>query len=475
MSFARFSLHPALIEAVSARGFVNPTPIQEKALPPALAGQDILGLAATGTGKTAAFVLPLLHRLLLQGESARGTLRALVVAPTRELVAQIHEEVKTLARFCRLRSATVYGGVGMHAQTVQLRTGVDIVLACPGRLLDHVRRGHADLSHVDMLVLDEADMMFDMGFLSDVREILHCTRVRKQTMLFSATMPAPLRELAEECLRQPVRIELDTCAIAPTVRHSLCPVPKHLKTPLLKYVLRAFARDSVLVFVRTRHGARRLWQQLVKSGIEATCLQGNLSQGRRRAALEGFRRGTFRVMVATDIAARGIDVSQVGYVINYDFPPSVEACVHRAGRTGRASNSGVALTFVTQEDEPQVRTLERVLGGALSRWHAEGFDYSALQRTEAARPARLRREPRPQRVQRVRRLLEDAAREQMAAARKVASHAGYGGDMHQDGQPVKPAFRIVPREAPAPLKPKPGQYVMKPQPPVIIRKRRGGA
>ncbi|MFV0421398.1 DEAD/DEAH box helicase [Oleidesulfovibrio sp.] len=475
MSFSRFQLHTSLLEAIDARGFVQPTPIQKQAIPPALAGKDVLGLAATGTGKTAAFMVPLLNRLMCQPESERGTLRALVVGPTRELVAQIYNEARMLGRHSRLRFATVYGGVGMHAQTLQLRAGVDVLFACPGRLLDHVRRGHADLSQVDVLVLDEADMMFDMGFLTDVREILRLTRQRSQTMLFSATMPQPLRELAEESMTRPVTLEADKQAVASTVDHYLCPVSQHLKTPLLKYVVRQFANQSMLVFVRTRHGARRLWQQLSKSGIAATCLQGNLSQGRRQAALDGFRRGTFRVMVATDIAARGIDVSQVGYVINYDFPPSVEACVHRAGRTGRADHSGVALTFVTEEDEPLVRTLERVLDDRLERWWIEGFDYTALQRTPSARPAKLRREPRPPRVQRARKQMEDAAREQMAAARKVAPHAGQVPEGQPDPNAAKPAFRIVPKDAPAPLKPRPGQYVMNPELLAPQRKRRGNS
>ncbi len=461
MSFSCFALHPCLLEAVEAKGLRCPTPIQEQAIPAALVGHDIFGLASTGTGKTAAFALPLLHRLLQQKKVAQVP-RALVVAPTRELVMQLYDEIRVLGRHTRLRFVPIYGGVGLHGQILQLRTGADVLLACPGRVLDHVRRGHVDLSGVDILVLDEADMMFDMGFWGDVHTLLRLTRARAQTLLFSATMPSSLRPFAMEAMQNPVVLDMGAGHMAETIQHTLWPVPTHLKTPLLKHIARQYASQSLLVFVRTRHGARRLWRQLGKSGMAVTCLQGNLSQRRRRAALEGFRRGTFRVMVATDVAARGIDVSQVDYVVNYDFPPSVEACIHRAGRTGRAGLRGEAFSFVTSEDETRVRTLERAVGKPLERRWADDFDYSAPQRTEAARPARPLREPRPLRAQRARKLMEEVAQE----------HSGEGLT-GVPGDTAKPAFRNMSKESPAPRKPRPGEYVLQAaRENVLPRKRR---
>lgn len=497
MAFSRFFLHPALLEAVDALGFLSPTPVQCKAIPPAMAGRDVLALAATGTGKTAAFLLPMLQRLLqdVSASSAleKPVLRGLVLAPTRELASQIHEDLRLFARHTHLRSVTVYGGVGMHSQSMILRAGVDIVVACPGRLLDHVRRGSIDLSHISMLVLDEADMMFDMGFLDDVREVLRLTASRSQTMLFSATMPEALRALCAETLQQPECIELSHGEPVATVRQRLCPVPLALKIPLLKHLLRTEDYESVLIFVRTRYGARRLWQQLLKIGVAVTCLQGNLSQRRRQAALDGFKRGTFRVMVATDIAARGIDISQLSHVINFDFPPSVELFVHRAGRTGRAEKSGLAFTFVSPEDDAMVCTLERFLGEKLERWYFDGFDYSARRSTiageERMRPARLQREPRPLRVQKGRRQQEEAVRELLgtspaknaantprpsayparptafstgrmgyAAAAYASGTQGGGHELVEPKQ--KPAFRLAPHTALPPVRLRPGMLIL---------------
>lgn len=397
VGFTHFSLHPKLLDAISAQGFTEPTPIQEKAVPPALAGNDLLGLARTGTGKTLAFVLPMVHKLLA---TSRSGVRALVVAPTRELAVQIHSDVQSMIRKTDLRCVTIFGGVGLHTQSQQLRGGVDIVVACPGRLLDHVRRKTIDLSKVELLVLDEADMMLDMGFIDDVKQILDLTRNRKQTLLFSATMPDELEQMAKYAMKSPLHIQVDTIAPVETVSHSIYPVEPHLKTPLLKSLLRTMDVQSLIVFVRTRFGAKRLWRQLSKAGFAVTCLQGKLTQRRRQEAMCGFRRGKYSVMVATDIAARGLDISCVSHVINYDFPPTVDTYIHRIGRTGRASATGSALTFVSPEDSPMMKTLERALQSELTCCYLEGFNYNAPQRSMDARPAKLQKQPRPQRVRR---------------------------------------------------------------------------
>lgn len=426
MSFTHFSLHPGLLETVAEQGFTAPTPIQERAIPPAMEGRDVLGLAQTGTGKTAAFVLPMLDSL---HEGPLNVVRGLVVAPTRELAGQIHNDIRLFARRTRLRSVPIFGGVGFHGQVLQMRAGAEILVACPGRLLDHVRQGTVDLSAVEVLVLDEADMMFDMGFLDDVREILRLTRTRRQTLMFSATMPEPVQKLVEDNMRHPVLVEVNTACPAETVSHALYPVAPHLKTPLLKTMLRTLGYDSMLVFTRTRHGARRLWQQLGKVGFNVACLQGNLSQRRRQAALEGFRRGKYAVLVATDIAARGLDISSVSHVINYDFPPTADTYIHRIGRTGRACRTGKAITFVTPEDEPMVRTLERAMGEPLPVCLVPGFDYSEDRRSMDARPAKAPRVPRPKRVARafmptqVEHETPDALRNQRPP-RQPAPHAG---------------------------------------------------
>ncbi len=463
MGFAHFSLHPSLLETIAELGFLAPTPIQERAIPPAMEGRDVLGLAQTGTGKTAAFVLPLLDRLLA---APRSAVRGLVIAPTRELAEQIHNDIRQLGRRTRIRSVAIYGGVGFHGQVLQMRGGADILVACPGRLLDHVRQGTVDLSHVEALVLDEADMMFDMGFLDDVHEILRCTARRRQTMMFSATMPDPVRALADGCMRDPVLVEVDIATPAETVSHVLYPVASHLKTPLLKSMLRSLEYESMLIFTRTRHGARRLWQQLGKVGFNVTCMQGNLSQRRRQAALDGFRRGTYTILVATDIAARGLDISSISHVLNYDFPPTVDSYVHRIGRTGRASRSGRAITFATPDDEPMVRTLERALEEPLQRCLLPQFNYSEQQRSADARPAKLRRMPRPKRVARV--FMPTQVEQEPAAPLKnqrpprqpapnpaaqvrVVSRPQLKAPVTQERvvAEMKPASRAVPKQAPA--------------------------
>ncbi len=372
MSFISFNLHTKIEAGIKALGYSAPTPIQRQAIPSVLQGHDVLGLAQTGTGKTAAFVLPILERLM---KGPRGRVRALIIAPTRELAEQIDQAVSSLGQQTGIRSVTVYGGVNMNLQINKLRAGIEIVVACPGRLLDHIKQGTIKLSQVEVLVLDEADRMFDMGFLPDIRKIMGHVPSKRQTLLFSATMPDDIRRLAAEVLHTPVTVQIGHIAPADTVCHVLYPVEQQLKTPLLLELLRRAETDSVLVFTRTKHRAKRLGQQLEKAGYRAASLQGNLSQSRRQAALEGFREGSFRILVATDIAARGIDVSSISHVINYDMPDTVDAYTHRIGRAGRASKTGDAFTFIVPEDEDMVRSIERILGRKVERKILEGFDY----------------------------------------------------------------------------------------------------
>ncbi len=394
MEFRRFNFHPFVAAGVEAAGYITPTPIQEQAIPPVMEGIDVMGLAQTGTGKTAAFALPILHRLM---EGPRGKIRALVIAPTRELAEQIHESICTLGRNTRIRSLTVYGGVNINPQLQKLKQGVEIVVACPGRLLDHLTQGNINLSNLEVLVLDEADQMFDMGFLPDIRRILRHVPAKRQTLLFSATMPPDIRALAQEVLNNPVTVQVGNTAPPVTVTHALYPVAQHLKTALMLELLRQIDTESVLVFTRTKHRAKRLGEQLEKAGYKAASLQGNLSQNRRQAALDGFRDGSYQILVATDIAARGIDVSQISHVINYDIPDTPEAYVHRIGRTGRAARTGDAFTMVTAEDSIMVRTIEKKLGTTLERRTLENFDYSVPAPHKDQEFARPPREPRPQR------------------------------------------------------------------------------
>lgn len=372
MSFISFNFHPHIAAGIKALGYSTPTPIQRQAIPPVLQGHDVLGLAQTGTGKTAAFVLPILERLM---KGPRGRIRALVIAPTRELAEQIHAAIGSMGRQTGLRSVTVYGGVKPNTQIQRLRAGVEIVVACPGRLLDHINQAKIMLAHVEVLVLDEADRMFDMGFLPDVRKIIRCVPGRRQTLLFSATMPNDIRLLAREVLHAPVTVQIGHTAPADTVCHALYPVEQELKTPLLLELLRQADTESVLIFTRTKHRAKRLGQQLERAGHRVASLQGNLSQSRRQAALDGFRDGSYRILVATDILSRGIDVSSISHVINYDMPDTVDAYTHRIGRTGRAAKTGDAFTFIVPEDEDMVRSIERILGNKVERKTLDGFNY----------------------------------------------------------------------------------------------------
>ncbi|WP_043795383.1 DEAD/DEAH box helicase [Solidesulfovibrio fructosivorans] len=373
MSFDSFCLHPTICANIARIGYETPTPIQAEAIPHVADGRDIMGLAQTGTGKTAAFLLPIIHRLMTTKPEKRGV-RALILAPTRELAEQIYRAGVDLGRGTRLRAAVIYGGVGMFPQVRALRQGLDIVVACPGRLLDHMNQGNVRFDALETLVLDEADHMFDMGFLPDLRRILAAVPEKRQTLLFSATMPAAIAGLAGETLTDPVTVRIGHLAPAATVEHAIYPVSSAQKTPLLLHLLGEAAKESVIVFTRTKHRAKNLAQQLCRAGHKATCLQGNLSQRQRQIAMDGFRRGTFQVLVATDIAARGIDVSQVAHVVNYDIPDTPEAYTHRIGRTGRAERDGQAHTFVTGEDMSMVRAIERHMKKPLPRRSVEGFE-----------------------------------------------------------------------------------------------------
>lgn len=373
MNFQDFGLLKNLLALVETAGYTEPTPIQEKTIPLLLAGHDVLGLAPTGTGKTAAFVLPILQRL---GKVSPNGIRCLVIAPTRELAEQIHGVFELFAPACGLRSAVVYGGVSAHAQILRIKQGLDILVACPGRLLDHLQQNHLTLKNLEILVLDEADHLFDMGFLPNIRAIVAQTPKTRQTLLFSATMPAEVKHLAMEILRQPQTVDVGKNAPVNTVSHALYPVPQHLKTKLLLTLLKELQSDSVIVFTRTKFRAKRVSEQLQKEGLMATPLQGNMSQNRRQDSLNGFRSGAFQILVATDIAARGIDVSSVSHVINYDIPDTVDAYTHRIGRTGRALQTGEAFTFCTTEDQAEIAAVERRLGYRIERKQLPHFDYA---------------------------------------------------------------------------------------------------
>jgi ATP-dependent RNA helicase RhlE len=390
MSFETFNFHPSIMAGVRALGYSIPTPIQLKSIPPIMQGRDLIGLAQTGTGKTAAFVLPILQRLR---QGPRDCIRALIISPTRELAEQTCETIYDLGRQTGLRSIAIYGGVSMEQQTRQLIKGVEIIAACPGRLLDHLWKGSVDLSHLEVLVVDEADRMFDMGFLPSIRGILQCILHQRQTLLFSATMPGDIRRLVQEILHDPVTVQIGRSVPATTVSHALYPVKQHLKTALLKELLSKTKTGSVLIFTRTKHRAERVAQQLAKAGYRVASLQGNMPQSQRQAALDGFRDGSFKMLVATDIAARGIDVLDISHVVNYDMPDSTDAYTHRIGRTGRVGKAGDALTLVTGEDTAMVRSLERLLNRPLEYRTLKSFDYtrSAPEKTGIRQNRRLPR------------------------------------------------------------------------------------
>ena len=375
MNFEQFSLDPRIDAGIKAVGYTTPTPIQHKAIPVVLEGRDVMGLAQTGTGKTAAFLLPILQRLT-KGPLRR--VRVLIVAPTRELAEQTHQMSIDLGKKTKVRSVTVYGGVSRNRQVAALRRGAEIVVACPGRLLDLLGDGSIDLSQVEVLVLDEADRMCDMGFLPDIRRILKALPAQRQTLFFSATMPKDIRKLADRILNDPATVQIGANAPAKTVSHALYPVPKSHKKRLLLALLQQTATGRVLVFTRTKYRARGLARDLQKRGYHATALQGNMSQNQRQRAIKGFRDGKYDILVATNIAARGIDVLDISHVINFDVPDTVDAYTHRIGRTGRAHKTGEAYTFVEPAQEPMVREIEKLLGAQIERRRVPGFDYGGF-------------------------------------------------------------------------------------------------
>jgi ATP-dependent RNA helicase RhlE len=416
MSFATFKLHPSLEHGLRELGFRQPTPIQSKAIPAALEGRDLLATAMTGSGKTAAFLLPILHALIGR---PRGTTRALILTPTRELAAQIVADLSDLAVHTPITAAAVYGGVGMGPQEHALRSGVDVIVATPGRLLDHFRFPYARLMGLEHLVLDEADRMLDMGFLPDIRRILRHVPAKRQTLFFSATMPPPIAALAREMLRQPVSLGLDLERPTgpPTgITQAVYPVPQTIKAALLVRLLTNEIHDA-LVFTRTKHRADRLARNLAQAGIGVERIHGNRSQAQRTQALAGFKSGKYRVLVATDIAARGIDVTGLGHVVNFDVPAVPDDYVHRVGRTGRAAAVGTAFTLVSPEEENSLRAIERAIGKRLPRVILPDFEYAArsqpLELPHAQRIAEIRRRKREEREQ-----------ARVSAARRASAHRG---------------------------------------------------
>ncbi len=379
MPFRSLGLGPSILKALEEAGYTEPTPIQAAAIPQISAGHDLIGIAQTGTGKTAAFVLPILAKLMSLDRNTKKGTKALIIAPTRELVVQIEENVRAYAKHCSLRVAMVFGGVGERPQMEALRNGTDLIIATPGRLLDLMKQGYGDFSGLNFLVLDEADRMLDMGFIPDIRRIVKALPVKRQTLFFSATLSREIESLTHEFLRSPKTVEIGRRSNpAETVTQIVYEVPQHLKSPLLAHLLgdASLNLEMVLVFTRTKHGADRIARNLERLGIKTATLHSNRSQNQRLRALKDFKSGAVRVLVATDIAARGIDVDGISHVVNYDFPLHAEDYVHRIGRTGRANAIGDAISFVAADDHGPLRALERFIGRGLVRRRAEGFDYS---------------------------------------------------------------------------------------------------
>jgi len=427
VAFSALKLHPSLLRGVDDLNFVRPTPIQSQAIPHALEGRDLLACAATGSGKTAAFLLPILHKLL---DRPRGTTRALVLAPTRELALQILDDLKGLARHTGMKAAAVHGGVGMAPQVNAFRKGVDVIVATPGRLLDHFQHDYAKLAGLEYLVLDEADRMLDMGFLPDIRRVLRHIPEPRQTLFFSATMPAPIEALTREILRTPAKIALQRrAAPASGVVQTLYPVPSGLKRALLVELFKRGEMDEALVFTRTKHRADQLAKVLNRNGISAERIHGNRSQAQRTKALAGFKAGDFRVLVATDIAARGIDVDALGHVVNFDIPAVPDDYIHRVGRTARAELTGQAFTLVSPEDEVSIGRIERAVGAKLARTRLDGFSYEAaaeeaLEVPVAERIASIRAKKREDRARAV---AKEAKRAMAGVSSGGGGSAGNGG------------------------------------------------
>jgi len=410
MPFTQFGLHPDILRGVKELGFTRPTPIQEQAIPPALGGKDVLACAMTGSGKTAAFVLPILHRLM---GKRRGVTRALIVTPTRELAAQIEQHLNDLAVHTPISCAAVFGGVGMGPQEHAFRAGVDVVVATPGRLLDHLRQPYASFEHLEVLVLDEADRMLDMGFLPDIRRLLKHLPAKRQTLFFSATMPAPIVELTRDMLHAPATVNLERkAAPAKGITQAVYPVPQELKGELLIELLKRGEIEDAIVFTRTKHRANRVYERLEKAGIAVDRIHGNRSQSQRTQALDNFKSGTTHVLVATDIVARGIDVEALGHVVNFDVPLVPEDYIHRVGRTARAEATGEAFTFVSPDEEKDLAAIERAVGRRLPRVTLPGFDY-------ARRPAERLEVPIAERIAAIRaRKAEERARAKEKLARR---------------------------------------------------------
>ena len=391
--FEQLNLNPRVLAGVKAAGYTTPTPIQEQAIPVALEGRDLLGLAQTGTGKTAGFLLPILQRLIT---GPLGPVRALIVSPTRELAEQTYQTAVDLGKNTRIRSVAIYGGVGKGPLVKSLNRGAEIVVACPGRLLDHVNDGSINLSTVEVLVLDEADTMCDMGFLPDIRRIITHLPERRQTLFFAATMPDDIRALSNDILKDPTTVQIGIIAPARTVSHAIYPVTDALKKRLLLDILQKTATGRVMIFTRTKHRARRLAADLESARYRVAALQGNMAQNRRQQAINGFRDGKYDMLVATDVASRGIDVSDVSHVINFDMPNTVDAYIHRIGRTGRAEQNGEAFTLTLPEDEVLVRNIESVLGARIERRRQPGFDYGGFNpdfQASRSRPKHQRNAP----------------------------------------------------------------------------------
>ena len=446
--FSSFALHRDLLRGVADMGFTTATPIQKDAIPPALEGRDILACAMTGSGKTAAFVLPILHQLL---GKKRGTTRALVLTPTRELAAQIAEHLELMAAHTPLKGAAVFGGVGMKPQEDAFRRGVDVIVATPGRLLDHFQYPYAKLSGLEILVVDEADRMLDMGFLPDVRRILKHLPPPRQTFFLSATLPPPIVTLSQEMLRNPVAINVDRKPEpAVGITQAIYPARKELKAALLLELLQRGSIRSALVFTRTKHRANRVAEFLRRRGVACERIHGNRSQNQRTEALDGFKNGRFQVLVATDIAARGLDVEALSPVVNFDVPDVPDSYIHRVGRTARASATGDAFTFVSAEEEKDLREIEKALGKRLPRLTLDGFDYNAKAPEKLEIPI----------AERIAAIRAHRSKERSNAERKTSRSSD--GQSRQEGHAKpksKPAARPKPRpkvesSTPAP-KPKP--------------------
>lgn len=434
MPFSGFGLHADIVKGIKDLAFTRPTPIQADSIPPAMEGRDVLACAQTGSGKTAAFLLPTIHRLMTHpAKHGWGrAVRALVLTPTRELAAQIHTNLEEMATHTPITGAPIFGGVGMGPQEHAFRTGVDILVATPGRLLDHLRSPYANLKHLEILILDEADRMLDMGFLPDIRRILKFLPEKRQTLFFSATMPNEIRQLTMELLKNPVTIQIERqAAPAVGITQAVYPVPMHLKSGLLLELLKNEGLESVICFTRTKHRANRVADFLRRNNIPCAAIHGNRTQGQRNAALAGFKSGGFRVLVATDIAARGIDVQAVSHVINFDCPHLAEDYIHRVGRTGRASMTGDAFTFVSPEEEGDLRMIERAIHKRLPRVTLPGFDYNA----KAAEKLEI---PIAERIAAIRaqKAVERARREQKMQGGQGHGHGrGFGQQRSQGGAP----------------------------------------